>query len=148
MKAHGHDSTLEHLQLHRSKYACLTKNIISPALKTDLIDSFQNNKHAIIIGESTNISTQKRLCMLVRFLIDRIKKNVTGFVGLIPVQETAREKIFNSIEEEIKICGQSLANCIGFAKDGASYVVGCNNSVWSRLKAVSPFCVQLKCICY
>ena len=25
---------------------------------------------------------------------------------------------------------------------------GCNNSLWSRLKAVSPFCVQLKCICY
>jgi len=27
-------------------------------------------------------------------------------------------------------------------------MVGCNNSVWSRLKAVSPFCVQLKCICH
>jgi hypothetical protein len=26
-------------------------------------------------------------------------------------------------------------------------MVGCNNSVLSRLKAVSPFCVQLKCIC-
>ena len=27
-------------------------------------------------------------------------------------------------------------------------MVGCNNSVWSRLKAVSPFFVQLKCICH
>jgi len=27
-------------------------------------------------------------------------------------------------------------------------MVGCNNSVWSRLKAVSPFCMQLKCICH
>jgi hypothetical protein len=62
------------------------------------------------------------------------------------VQEATGEKIFNFIDEEIKRCGQSLANCIGFATDGASNMVGCNNSVWSRLKAVSPFCVQHKCM--
>jgi hypothetical protein len=38
MVAHGHGSTLEHIKLHRSKCACLIKNIISPVLKTDLID--------------------------------------------------------------------------------------------------------------
>ena len=42
--------------------------------------------------------------------------------------------MFNLIDEEIKTCGQSLANCIGFATDGASNMVGCNNSVWSRLQ--------------
>jgi hypothetical protein len=64
------------------------------------------------------------------------------------VQEATGEKIFNLIDEEIKRCGLSLANCIGFATDGASNTFGCNNSVWSRLKAVSLFCVQLKCICH
>jgi hypothetical protein len=42
--AHGHGSTVEHIKLHRNKCACLIKNIISPALKTDLIDYFQNKK--------------------------------------------------------------------------------------------------------
>ena len=46
------------------------------------------------------------------------------------------------------MCGQSLANCSSFATDGASSMVGCNNSVRSTLKAVCPFCVQLKCICH
>ena len=64
--AHEHGSTLEHIKLHRSKCACLIKNIISPALKTD-IDDFQNKKYAIITDESTDSSTQKHLCMLVRF---------------------------------------------------------------------------------
>jgi hypothetical protein len=68
--------------------------------------------------------------MLVWFSSDKRKEIVTGFVGL---------KLW---------CSQSLANCIGFATDGASNMVGCNNSVWSRLKAVSPFCVQHKCICH
>jgi hypothetical protein len=61
MTAHGHGSKLQHIKLHRSKCACLIKNIILPALKTDLIDDFQNMKCAIILDESTDISTQKHL---------------------------------------------------------------------------------------
>jgi hypothetical protein len=64
------------------------------------------------------------------------------------MQEATKEKIFNLIDEEINRCGQILANCICLATDGASNMVGCNNSVWSRLKAESPFCVQHKCICH
>jgi hypothetical protein len=95
MIAHGHGSTLERIKLHRSKCACLIKNIISAAVKTDLIDDFQNKKHAIILDESTDISTQKHLCMLVRFLSDSRKETVTGFIGIIPVQEATGGKIFN-----------------------------------------------------
>jgi hypothetical protein len=84
--------------------------------------------------------------MYVRFLSDKRKDIVTGFIGLIPVQEATGEKILSLTDEEIKRCGQSLATCIGFATDGVSNMVGLNNSVWSRLKAVSPFCVQHKCI--
>jgi hypothetical protein len=58
------------------------------------------------------------------------------------VQEATGEKIFNLTDEEIKRCGQSLAT------NGTSNMVRCNNSVWSRLKAVSPFCVQHKYICH
>jgi hypothetical protein len=50
------------------------------------------------------------------------------------VQEATGEKMFNLIDEEIKRCGQSPANCIGFATYGAPNMVGCNNSVWSRQK--------------
>jgi hypothetical protein len=102
-------------------------------LKTDLIDDFQNKKYAIILDESTYISTQKHLCLLVLFLSDKRKAIVTGFIGLIPVQEATGEKKLNVIDEEIKRCGQSLANCIGFTTDSASNMVRCNNSVWSRL---------------
>jgi hypothetical protein len=138
MTAHGHGSTPQYIKLHRSKYACLNKNIISPALKTDLIDDFQNRKYAIMLNESTDMSTQKRLCMLVEI--------VTGFIGLMPVQEATGGKKFNLIDEETERCGQSVANRIGFAMEGASNMVRGNNSVWSRLTAASPFCVQHKCI--
>ena len=60
-----------------------------------------------------DISGQKHLCMLVRFLSDKRKESVIEFIGLIMVQEATGEKIFNVIDEEIKSCDQSLGNCIG-----------------------------------
>jgi len=128
MVAHGHGSTREYIKLHRNKCAYLIKNIISPALKTD-IDDFQNKKYAIITDGSTDNSTRNNLCMLVQFLSDRRKEIVTEFIGLIPVQEATGEKMFNLIEEEIKRCGQSPANYIGFATDGTSNMVVCNSYV-------------------
>jgi hypothetical protein len=58
MTAHGHGGTMQYKKLFRSKCAYLIKNIISPALKTDLIDNVQNKKYAIILDESDDISTQ------------------------------------------------------------------------------------------
>jgi hypothetical protein len=62
-------------------------------------------------------------------------------MGSIPVQVATGENIFNLTDEEIKRCGQNLANFIGFATDGASNTVGCNNSLRSRLKLyLLPVC--------
>jgi hypothetical protein len=99
MVAHGHEGILEHVKIYRSKCACLIKNIILPALRTDLIDDFQNKKYAISTDEYTDISTRKHLCMLIEFVSDRRKEIATGFIGLIPVQEATGEKMFNLIDE-------------------------------------------------
>ena len=61
MIVHGHGTTLGHIELHRSKCACLVQNIISLVLRTDLIDD--SEQYTIITNESTDISTQKHLCM-------------------------------------------------------------------------------------
>ena len=94
------------------------------------------------------MSTHKHLCVLVRFFSDKLKQVSTFFLSLISVHEATAENLFNLIEEEIVACGQSLENCIGFASDGASTMVGCNNSVWTRIKAKSPMCLQVKCVCH
>jgi hypothetical protein len=66
--------------------------------------------------------------VLVRFLSGKRREIVTGFVGLIPVQEATGEKNI-PFDEEIKIRCKRLANCIGFTTDGVSNKVGCNTSV-------------------
>lgn len=70
------------------------------------------------------------------------------FSGLIPIQEATGENLFNLLNDEIQRCDQSLKNSIYFASDGASNMFGCNNSVWTTMREVSPFYLQLKCICH
>lgn len=50
-------------------------------------------KYAIIIDESTDISIQKHLCILVRFFNESKNEISTGFLGLIPVREATGEKL-------------------------------------------------------
>ncbi|XP_067125821.1 zinc finger protein 862-like [Centruroides vittatus] len=141
-------STLGKIKLHRTKCLLLLKNVISPVLKSELIEDLKDKRYVIIMDESTDVSTQKYLCLLVRCFSNLKQQITTNFLGLIPVQKATGDNIFNLVSDEIHKFGQSLTNCIRFVSDGASNMVGCNNSVWSRLSEVAPFCVQYKCICH
>ena len=144
MVAHESGSTLGQIKLLRTKCIALIKNVISPELKSDLIQDLQNKKYTLIIDESTDVSTQKYLCIVIRYLSDKTNQIATSFLSLIPVQEATGDNIFNLINKEIKSCNKDLKNCIGFASDGASNMVGCNNLVWSRIRDVFPSGVQYK----
>ena len=56
--------------------------------------------------------------------------------------------IFYLIYEEISRFGQLYTNCIVFASDCASSMLGCNSSVWSETKEAALLCLRLKCICH
>ncbi|GFO11546.1 Zinc finger mym-type protein 1 [Plakobranchus ocellatus] len=145
---YGQGSTIGNIKIHRTKCANLIKNVLSPSLKEVVISNFKNKKYCIIVDESTDVSTYKHLCILVRFFSDQLNAVSTLFLALVYVHETTAENIFNMIEEEIKKCNQTLENCLGFVSDGASTMIGCNNSVWRRIKAASPMCIQVKCVCH
>jgi len=117
-------------------------------MKKDLIQDLRNKGYTIIIDKSTDISTQKHVCILVRYFGAKSKDIVTRFVGLLPVVKATGESLFNAIEQEINCFGQNLQICIAFASDGASNMIGCNNPVWSKLKEASHNCVQFRCICH
>ena len=73
VKTHGEGSTLCQIRLQRTKCSCLIKNVVSPALKCDLIEDLKNKKYAIIIDESTDVAIQKHLCLLVHYFSDKRK---------------------------------------------------------------------------
>ena len=64
-------------------------------------------------------SSQKHLCVLLRYYSKSNEKKVTRFLQLVPITTASGENIFNGIKEEIEKCGQSLKT-ISYASDGAA----------------------------
>ena len=83
--------------MHRTKCACLIKNVISPTLKSDLIDDLSGKKNALIVDESTGISLHKHLCILASYFSDKKSKIVTTFLSLTDAREVTGEKSFDLI---------------------------------------------------
>uniref|UniRef100_A0A0N7ZCY6 Uncharacterized protein n=1 Tax=Scylla olivacea TaxID=85551 RepID=A0A0N7ZCY6_SCYOL len=148
MKKHGKGSTLGKISLHRTKCSKLVTEVVSPAFKQELRNDIKGEKFAVLVDESTDISTEKHLCIVVRYFSKKEKKIMTELVGLVPVTEATGAVLFNKIKTSVQDIGQSLSNCIGFASDGASVMVGHNNSVWTRIQEESPNCVLMRCICH
>ena len=55
------------INLPRAKCTVLIKNVISALLSDELKNDLQGKKFVLLVDESTEIRTQKHLCILVRF---------------------------------------------------------------------------------
>ena len=138
IKKRGKNSVLGNINLHGTKCTAIIKNVILASLKEELKNDLQGKKFVLLVDESTDIGTQKHLCILMRFYCDKKDKIRTEFLSLAPLIEAFAQILFEKIAQEIAAFGQTLSNCIEFTSDGASCILKNNNSVWSRIKNESP----------
>ena len=89
----------------------------------------KGKKYSIIIDESTDISTTKLLCAMIRHHSEKEKKIVTAFVDLVPVIEANGENIFHALKTCLTWIGLKLNDSIGYGCNSASVMVGEHNSV-------------------
>ena len=144
---YGKGSVLETLKLRRTKCTQIIKNVICVALREDLKKDIKDKKFVLLIDESTDIAIQKHLRVMVRYFSESVGCK-TAFLGLVPVSSATAQRIYDELKIELGRYDMMLENCIGFSSDGAATMVGKKNSVWTRIKEVSPNCVQMKCICH
>ena len=58
MVKHGTGSILSEVKIKRTKCTGLVKNVIAPAIKSDLIEDCTGKKFSIVVEESTDTSVQ------------------------------------------------------------------------------------------
>ena len=76
-----------------------------------------------MIDESTDVSIQKLLCITISYVCDSEGVQY-AFLGLFPVLEINAQSLYETLERELKGFGLNIEDCIGFASDGASVMVG------------------------
>lgn len=147
-----------YIKLKRTKCTGVIKNVIGECHKSDLEALLKSTKFSVLVDESTDISSVKTMCIVVRVYDPETGKISSLLWELRPLfekddfdaanQGATGAAIYNSITKSFLDRNVPLNNIIGFASDGASVMMGQHNSVASRFMANNPGITILKCICH
>lgn len=137
---------LKNLKIHRTKCSMLIKNVLGPSMLDALIEEIGDYPFSIIIDESTDHSTQKVLCVMVRFFSHSARQVVTTFYRIIKIIECDAKSVHGSIVNQLKKDGLKIENMVGIGVDGANVMVGKHNSVTAILKKELPDLIIVKCV--
>jgi len=138
------------IDLHHTKCTSIINNIIAPVEVSNLVDIIKNNHFSVSVDESTDISCHKFLCLLVRFVhsIDGIVHTKLLELVSIDAKDCSAKAIFAEFKQCLSDKNIPLDNIIGVACDGASVMVGKNNSFMTHITKESPDVITMRCICH
>ena len=145
---YGKNSDLGSIQLHRTKCTKLITEVLDTALKEDLKEDLQGKFFCLIVDETTDISVEKDLAIIIRYFSVKHGKVMDSLLDIVTLSSASGESIFNSIKEVLNSYNLQFTTCVGFGCDGASTMIGQHNSVWSRIRETNPNCILMKCICH
>ncbi|KAK6175816.1 hypothetical protein SNE40_014204 [Patella caerulea] len=103
----------------------------------------------LIIDETINVITEKKLILFLRVLNNTVKTR-TVFLGNHSVHSGMAECIVDKIKEVFKEWGIPLNKVIGLGSDGASVMTGIRNGVGVKLltETETPFSIHVHCIAH
>lgn len=146
LKLDPSSDALKNLKLHRTKCSMLIKNVIGPTMLEELIEEIGDSPYSIIIDESTDLSTLKVLCIMVRFFSHKRGQVVTTFYRILKIVECDAKSVHQVIVDQFEKDGLQLENMVGIGVDGANVMVGKHNSVTAILKRKLPDLIIVKCV--
>ena len=144
----GKGSTLEKIRIHRTKCSKIIKNVISPAFKAELPRAMKGKKFSLLVDESTDVSLVKHAAFAARYFDVKTHRIETVYLGVISVIETTGAALFEALNDQLSKSGLEIQNCVGYSSDGASNMLGENNSVWSRIRDAAPLVRMMPCTCH
>ncbi|XP_043268500.1 uncharacterized protein [Venturia canescens] len=139
---------ISNLKLHRTKCSMLIKNVLGPCMLQELIQEIGDGPYSLIIDESTDLSTQKVLCIMLRFFSFEKREVVTTFYRLIKLIDADAKSVHSAIKLQLEQDGLKVENMVGIGVDGASVMVGKHNSVTALFKREIDDLIVMPCVCH
>ena len=106
----------------------------------------------LMIDEVTDIAVLEQLVLFVQFWNRESKATETKFLGVCNLLESSdsanAETITKSVLDELRVCGLSVDQLLGFFSDGASIMTGQRNGVAAKLKELNKSLISVHCICH
>ena len=144
----GPMSPLRDVRLHRTKCTKIITEVIAPVLQADLKSDLGGRKYSLFIDESTDVSSEKGMAVVIRYFSKKNHTRVDVLLALRPILHTTGEAVFELLSQIMDEFGLKFKNLHGLGVDGASSMVGEHDSVWSRVRAKNPNVILFKCVCH
>lgn len=105
-------------------------------------------KLAFAIDESTDVSHTSEMIIYVQWVdVDNAFSIELDYFAMVECPGGSAAQIFTTVCTAVKARDRVLFDkWVAFATDGPSVMVGCNNSVVQRLKAIKPYIVDVHCV--
>ncbi|KAL1379496.1 hypothetical protein pipiens_014859, partial [Culex pipiens pipiens] len=137
------------LRLHRTKATCILHNVTGETQKQRLINIMRRTYFSIIVDESTNISTEKVLCIVVRFYDEEVDRVRDAFYDLLEIADGKAETLYAAIRDSfVKNKIPYTIFLLGLACDNANVMTGSNHSLFTLLRNDCPHIVLIRCVCH
>ena len=124
----------------------VVKGCLAPAYTNPVIERCRTQPFSIMIDESNDRSSKKRLVILARFFEGDCSK--TRILDLPELTSGKASAIFEAVDMFFGANNIPWANVIGFASDNCNTMVGSKDSVLTRLRAENPRIFSIGCICH
>lgn len=141
-------SEFKDFELHRTKCTAIITNVLFPYFTDSMDKQLKCSSYSLMVDESTDISTTKQLCIVVRFLDSADNKIKTTLLDLVELSDGTAETLHNTVLKTLEMHGLSIKNCLGLCTDGANAMCGEHNSLFSRLREDNKELILVKCSCH
>lgn len=123
---------------------------VAESIRSDIVQRIKSAEmFSILTDESTDISICKQMVVYIRVL-DTNFNPCTYFLENITIDNPKSDAkvLFEAIDSCLKEKGIDISKVKGFGSDGASVMVGKHSGVATRVKNLTPHCVNIHCMAH
>lgn len=147
----GKDSNvLQEMSMGKTKVTKTLVNVLCPVETDRVVNSIQNTKFSIFIDETSDISNEKWMTFLVRYVYPETLDIRTQLVKLINIdaKDCSAEKLFNAFQNEMWSLQIPFSNIVALSCDNASVMTGKHLSFQKKLQEKCKNLITLSCPCH
>ncbi|XP_070526469.1 protein FAM200A-like [Cardiocondyla obscurior] len=147
----GKDSKIiKGMTMNRKKCKGIISNVLCPIETNRVVDILQNNKFSIFVDETSDISNQKWMTFLVRYVDPEMLDSRSQLVKLINIdaKNSSAEKLFDAFLNEMWKLQIPFQNIIAMSCDNAHVMVGKYSSFKTKLQKFCHKLLTFSCSCH
>jgi len=143
-------NVLKSMTISRLKCKNIITNALYPIEKERVVNNIQNTKFSIFIDEIFDITNNKWMTFLVRYVDAETLDIRTQLVKLIDIdaKDSSAEKLFNALKCEMRKLMIPFQNIVALSCDNASVMTGKKKSFKKKLEEVCPNLLTFSCPCH